>query len=133
MVLGPLTFFTLPVAVVVAGVLLVLVRQTPGAPGARSTRVGLGFSALVLGTLAVSYPFWWSGALTVASAATPMLAVVLWAAGIVALVLTTRLGIAPAAYRPVVRTTHPPGWFPDPLREASWRWWDGTSWTDHTA
>jgi len=28
---------------------------------------------------------------------------------------------------------HPPAWYPDPLGEAHWRWWDGASWTQHTA
>jgi hypothetical protein len=27
----------------------------------------------------------------------------------------------------------PPGWFPDPSGQASQRYWDGTTWTDHTA
>jgi Protein of unknown function (DUF2510) len=25
----------------------------------------------------------------------------------------------------------PPGWFPDPVREADLRWWDGVGWTAH--
>jgi hypothetical protein len=25
----------------------------------------------------------------------------------------------------------PPGWFPDPWRQAGFRWWDGTQWTGH--
>ncbi|WP_309139028.1 DUF2510 domain-containing protein [Nocardia cyriacigeorgica] len=28
--------------------------------------------------------------------------------------------------------TYPPGWYPDPQRVASWRWWSGKAWTDHT-
>ncbi len=27
----------------------------------------------------------------------------------------------------------PPGWHPDPWGEASWRWWDGSAWSHHTA
>lgn len=27
----------------------------------------------------------------------------------------------------------PPGWFPDPWRMASWRWWDGLEWTAYVA
>ncbi len=26
----------------------------------------------------------------------------------------------------------PPGWYADPWRQASWRWWDGTAWTGWT-
>lgn len=22
------------------------------------------------------------------------------------------------------------GWFPDPIQESQWRWWDGSDWTD---
>ncbi|MGH9280142.1 MAG: DUF4328 domain-containing protein [Acidimicrobiales bacterium] len=25
----------------------------------------------------------------------------------------------------------PPGWYPDPLQQAPFRWWDGTAWTPH--
>ena len=28
---------------------------------------------------------------------------------------------------------NPPAWHPDPFGEAAWRWWDGQSWTRHTA
>jgi RsiW-degrading membrane proteinase PrsW (M82 family) len=27
----------------------------------------------------------------------------------------------------------PPGWHPDPWRQARWRWWDGRAWTSHVA
>ena len=27
----------------------------------------------------------------------------------------------------------PAAWYPDPRDERSWRWWDGTDWTAHTA
>lgn len=27
----------------------------------------------------------------------------------------------------------PPGWYPDPWRQAPWRWWDGGAWTPHTS
>jgi RsiW-degrading membrane proteinase PrsW (M82 family) len=26
-------------------------------------------------------------------------------------------------------TSPPPGWYPDPVRGAGWRWWNGTAWT----
>ncbi len=29
--------------------------------------------------------------------------------------------------------TQAPGWYPDPWRVASWRWWDGIVWTPHVA
>jgi hypothetical protein len=25
------------------------------------------------------------------------------------------------------------GWHPDPWGQATWRWWDGTAWSHHTA
>jgi hypothetical protein len=27
----------------------------------------------------------------------------------------------------------PPGWYEDPWRQAALRWWDGTTWTEHTS
>lgn len=27
----------------------------------------------------------------------------------------------------------PPGWYPDPWRQAPWRWWDGGRWTAHVS
>jgi len=35
----------------------------------------------------------------------------------------------PAA--PLVPIVPPPGWFPDPVGQASYRWWDGRAWTHH--
>jgi membrane protease YdiL (CAAX protease family) len=32
----------------------------------------------------------------------------------------------------VTTTDAPPGWYPDPWRQAWWRWWDGVSWTAYT-
>jgi hypothetical protein len=26
----------------------------------------------------------------------------------------------------------PPGWYPDPIAVADYRWWSGTAWTEHT-
>jgi len=34
---------------------------------------------------------------------------------------------------PVTVTTAPPGWYPDPWRQATWRWWDGNGWTAYTS
>lgn len=31
------------------------------------------------------------------------------------------------------QSTTPPGWYPDPNNAALQRWWDGTTWTEHTA
>jgi uncharacterized protein len=28
-----------------------------------------------------------------------------------------------------VSTSTPPGWYPDPWRQSTWRWWDGVAWT----
>jgi len=33
---------------------------------------------------------------------------------------------------PVTTTSAPPGWYPDPWRQATWRWWDGRTWTAFT-
>jgi membrane protease YdiL (CAAX protease family) len=32
----------------------------------------------------------------------------------------------------VTVTGAPPGWYADPWRQATWRWWDGTGWTAYT-
>ena len=32
-----------------------------------------------------------------------------------------------------LRAKFPPAWHPDPNGIATWRWWDGTKWTDKTA
>jgi membrane protease YdiL (CAAX protease family) len=32
----------------------------------------------------------------------------------------------------VTSTPTAPGWYPDPWRQAWWRWWDGASWTAYT-
>ena len=29
-------------------------------------------------------------------------------------------------------TGTPPGWYSDPWRQATWRWWDGIGWTAYT-
>jgi membrane protease YdiL (CAAX protease family) len=29
-------------------------------------------------------------------------------------------------------TSAPPGWYPDPWRQSTWRWWDGVAWTAYT-
>jgi uncharacterized protein len=33
---------------------------------------------------------------------------------------------------PVTATSAPPGWYVDPWRQATWRWWDGAGWTAYT-
>ncbi|WP_425296524.1 DUF2510 domain-containing protein [Nocardia cyriacigeorgica] len=33
---------------------------------------------------------------------------------------------------PSAPTPAPPGWYPDPHHVASWRWWSGRAWADHT-
>ena len=33
---------------------------------------------------------------------------------------------------PVTVATAPPGWYADPWRQATWRWWDGNGWTAYT-
>ena len=33
---------------------------------------------------------------------------------------------------PVTTTETPAGWYPDPWRQAWWRWWDGARWTVYT-
>jgi hypothetical protein len=39
----------------------------------------------------------------------------------------------PAAPPPAPAPQGPPaGWYPDPRGQAAQRWWDGTTWTDHT-
>jgi hypothetical protein len=52
-----------------------------------------------------------------------LIAIAFGALAVVALVRRA----APAAQAP------PPGWFSDPSGHASQRYWDGTTWTDHTA
>jgi hypothetical protein len=50
---------------------------------------------------------------------------------------------APLRVEPVSQTPAPsppagpagpgqPGWFPDPMGVATWRWWDGRTWTERT-
>ena len=34
---------------------------------------------------------------------------------------------------PVTVATAPPGWYADPWRTATWRWWDGNGWTAYTS
>jgi hypothetical protein len=46
-----------------------------------------------------------------------------------------REDIAPAPPAPppsVTPAAAPAGWYPDPYREAAWRWWDGRTWTAWT-
>src|SRR5438128_6804904 len=33
---------------------------------------------------------------------------------------------------PLTPSPQPPGWYGDPWRLASWRWWDGHQWTGRT-
>jgi hypothetical protein len=39
---------------------------------------------------------------------------------------------APSPTPPPVQAGPPPGWYNDPHGAAVQRWWDGTTWTDHT-
>ena len=34
---------------------------------------------------------------------------------------------------PVTVATASPGWYADPWRQATWRWWDGNGWTAYTS
>lgn len=40
--------------------------------------------------------------------------------------------VAPSGV-PAADDAPPPGWYRDPSGELRWRWWDGASWTAHTA
>ncbi len=42
-------------------------------------------------------------------------------------------GAEPTKDREAAPPGPPPNWYPDPLSTATWRWWDGNSWTNHTA
>jgi membrane protease YdiL (CAAX protease family) len=33
---------------------------------------------------------------------------------------------------PLIATGVPPGWYPDPWGQATWRWWSGAAWTAYT-
>ena len=39
---------------------------------------------------------------------------------------------APASSGTTAGGLPPPGWYPDPMRSANWRYWDGLAWTAHT-
>jgi membrane protease YdiL (CAAX protease family) len=41
-------------------------------------------------------------------------------------------GTISAVGDPVTTAGAPPGWYPDPWRQAWWRWWDGATWTAYT-
>ncbi len=41
--------------------------------------------------------------------------------------------VEPAEQAPQAPPVSPPKWHPDPMGEATWRWWDGHAWTHHTA
>lgn len=64
----------------------------------------------------------------------PILEVVLPVAFVAGLVLLVVRGVrqrgAVAAATPAV--VPKAGWYPDPTREAAWRWWDGRAWTGWT-
>jgi hypothetical protein len=45
------------------------------------------------------------------------------------------VGVATAVARQIVHQPNPgppPAWYPDPWREAAWRWFDGCTWTAWT-
>lgn len=43
--------------------------------------------------------------------------------------MTDRASLPPPE---VARASVPAGWYPDPVRGAGWRWWNGTVWTHYT-
>jgi hypothetical protein len=91
------------------------------APRPRWPAVWVG--ALVLLTAGTGWGIWVSG-----SSSTGGL-VFLW-------LVPLEAGVAAlGAVRPRESEPLPPtaGWYPDPARQARWRWWDGWSWTAYTA
>lgn len=40
--------------------------------------------------------------------------------------------VVPAPAPPPAAVLPPAGWYPDPMRQATWRYWDGQAWTSHT-
>ncbi|MFN8104304.1 MAG: DUF2510 domain-containing protein [Acidimicrobiia bacterium] len=41
--------------------------------------------------------------------------------------------VLPVAVDPVLGSSAPPTWAPDPTGRHQWRWWGGLAWTEHVA
>jgi hypothetical protein len=100
--------------------LLISTASVVGRVARRSTRVGVTGMVVagIVGAVALL------GMLTIGMLIVPL------AAFLVALALPIAPEIKPT---PAPLSMVPPGWYEDPSGIASWRYWDGRSWTAHTA
>jgi Protein of unknown function (DUF2510) len=130
----------LPPAVSLAVAVCVLAFVATPARTRRSRSVLGLFVLLVIAVLALSYP-----GLRVPSATgdyVPLTrtqalgAAGLWTLAVVAVLVIAFRSLRSMAHRHEPQTASPSaGWYADPSASsapATWRWWDGTGWTDHT-